>query len=53
MKIIGGVITGYGYCKTKGLDFLAYLDLIVPVIALAQGFGRIGCFGRETDSVLE
>lgn len=56
--IIGGVITGYVYCKIKGLDFLAYLDLIVPAIALAQGFGRIGCFetgccyGRETDSVL-
>lgn len=56
--IIGGVITGYVYCKIKRLDFLAYLDLIVPAIALAQGFGRIGCFetgccyGRETDSVL-
>jgi phosphatidylglycerol---prolipoprotein diacylglyceryl transferase len=56
--IIGGVVTGYVYCKIKGLDFLAYLDLIVPAIALAQGFGRIGCFetgccyGRETDSVL-
>jgi phosphatidylglycerol:prolipoprotein diacylglycerol transferase len=56
--IMGGVVTGYVYCKIKGLDFWGYLDLIVPAIALAQGFGRIGCFetgccyGRETDSVL-
>lgn len=56
--IIGGVITGYVYCKIKDLDFLSYLDLIVPAIALAQGFGRIGCFetgccyGRETNSAL-
>ncbi|MBV7274388.1 prolipoprotein diacylglyceryl transferase [Clostridium sp. PL3] len=55
--IMGGALTGYAYCKIKKLDFLAYLDLIVPAIALAQGFGRIGCFeagccyGRETDSV--
>jgi phosphatidylglycerol:prolipoprotein diacylglycerol transferase len=39
------------------LDFWTYLDLIVPSIAIAQGFGRIGCFavgccyGKETDSV--
>ena len=56
--IIGGVATGYVYCKIKKLDFLLYLDLIVPAIALAQGFGRIGCFetgccyGRETHSAL-
>lgn len=56
--IIGGVVTGYVYCKRKKLDFLLYLDLIVPAIALAQGFGRIGCFetgccyGRETHSAL-
>lgn len=35
---------------------LAYLDLMIPSVALAQAFGRIGCFlagccyGRETDS---
>lgn len=56
--IIGGIFAGYVYCKIKNLDFLSYFDLIVPAIALAQGFGRIGCFetgccyGRETDSVL-
>jgi len=56
--LIGGMVTGYAYCKIKNLNFLLYLDLIVPAIALAQGFGRIGCFeagccyGRETDSAL-
>lgn len=55
--IIGGIVTGYIYCRTKGTNFLDYLDLIVPAIALAQGFGRIGCFeagccyGRETNSI--
>ncbi len=56
--IIGGVITIWAYCKIKKMDFLAYLDLMVPSVALAQGFGRIGCFlagccyGKETDSWL-
>ncbi len=53
--IIGGVITGYIYCRIKKIDFISYFDLAAPSIALAQGFGRIGCFlagccyGRETD----
>lgn len=56
--LIGGIATGYAYCKIKGLDFLSYVDLAVPAIALAQGLGRIGCFatgccyGRETSSAL-
>lgn len=56
--IIGGVLTIYGYCKWKKMDFLAYLDLMIPSVALAQGFGRVGCFlagccyGKETDSPL-
>lgn len=54
--IIGGAITIWAYCKIKKMDFLAYLDLMIPSVALAQGFGRIGCFlagccyGKETDS---
>ncbi|MEQ7049382.1 prolipoprotein diacylglyceryl transferase [Paenibacillaceae sp. P-4] len=53
--IIGGVLAGYVYCKVKGLSFMEHLDLFVPSIALAQGFGRIGCFlagccyGEETN----
>lgn len=54
--IIGGIFAGYLYCKVKKLSFLKYFDLVMPSIALAQGFGRIGCFlagccyGRETDA---
>ena len=42
--IIGGALTIYGYCKWKKMDFWSYLDLMIPSVALAQGFGRIGCF---------
>lgn len=52
--IIGGILAGWIYCKVKKLNFLTYFDLMMPSIALAQGFGRIGCFlagccyGKET-----
>lgn len=42
--IIGGIGAGYLYCRIKKIRSLEYLDLVVPSIALAQGFGRIGCF---------
>lgn len=54
--IIGGILAGYLYCKVKKTNFLKYFDIIMPSIALAQGFGRIGCFlagccyGKETDA---
>ena len=54
--IIGGTITIFTYCKLKKMDIFSYLDLLVPSIATAQGFGRIGCFlagccyGRKTES---
>lgn len=53
--IIAGVLAAIIYCKCKKLVFLEYFDLCSASIALAQGFGRIGCFmagccyGRETD----
>lgn len=56
--IIAGVISAIIYCRCKELVFLQYFDLAAPSIALAQGFGRIGCFlagccyGRETESAL-
>lgn len=56
--IIFGVIFGYIYCKKKQVSFLKYFDLVMPSVAVAQGFGRIGCFfagccyGRETSSWL-
>lgn len=52
--IIGGVLGAYLYLRVKKLPALRYVDLAIPSVALAQGFGRIGCFlagccyGRET-----
>lgn len=54
--ILGGVIAAIVACRIKKFRFLQYFDLIAPSLALAQGFGRIGCFlagccyGRETDA---
>lgn len=54
--IIGGIAGGYVYSRKHKLAFLKYADLVMPAVALAQGFGRLGCFlagccyGRETDS---
>ncbi|MBQ8041426.1 MAG: prolipoprotein diacylglyceryl transferase, partial [Lachnospiraceae bacterium] len=54
--IIGGIGVGYLYCKIRKLEFLKYFDLLMTSIAIAQGFGRVGCmfagccYGRETDS---
>ena len=42
--IIAGVLCSMLYCKIKKINFLEYFDLIMPEIALAQGFGRIGCY---------
>lgn len=41
--IIGGVLTAYIYCRIKKIKFMPYFDLLVPSVAIAQGFGRIGC----------
>jgi phosphatidylglycerol:prolipoprotein diacylglycerol transferase len=52
--IIGGIAAGYIYCWRKKINFLQHMDVFVPCIALAQGFGRIGCllagccYGEET-----
>ena len=54
--IIGGIFSAMLYSKIKKLKFLSYFDILIPSVALAQGFGRIGCFlagccyGRETHS---
>lgn len=56
--IIGGMAAAMIYCKVRKISFLRYFDLLIPSVALAQGFGRIGCFlagccyGRETDSFI-
>ena len=54
--IIGGILVAIAYCRLKKVNGFDYLDLMVPSVAVAQGFGRIGCFlagccyGRETSS---
>lgn len=54
--IITGIAAGIWYCHRKGIGFLQYLDLLIPEVAIAQGFGRIGCYlagccyGIVTDS---
>ena len=55
--IIGGILSAMLYSKRNGLKFPAYFDLLIPSVALAQGFGRIGCFlagccyGKETEGL--
>lgn len=52
--IIGGVLAGYVACRLKKENFWKYFDIVMPSVALAQGFGRIGCllagccYGQET-----
>ncbi len=54
--IIGGILLSGLYCKKKKLPFWGYFDIVLPSVAIAQGFGRIGCllagccYGAETDS---
>ncbi len=53
--ILGGILGAVIYCRRKNLSFISYFDLCMPEVALAQGFGRIGCFlagccyGEKTD----
>lgn len=42
--VIIGILAAYVYCRIKKKPFMPYMDLAVPSIPLAQGFGRIGCF---------
>lgn len=56
--IIGGTLVAGLYTKLRKISFWKYFDLVLPSVAIAQGFGRIGCFlagccyGRETDSFI-
>ena len=46
--VYGGILTGilacWLYCRYHKVSFAAYADLVIPAVALGQGFGRIGCF---------
>lgn len=52
--IIGGILCAVIYCRLKKKNFWDYFDLVLPSVAVAQGFGRMGCFmagccyGEET-----
>lgn len=56
--IIGGVLAVYLYSKSKKWDSKKIFDLAIPCVALAQGFGRIGCllagccYGKPTNSFI-
>lgn len=52
--IIGGALGVFYYCRKNNWEVLKVMDLAIPSVVLAQGFGRIGCFlagccyGKET-----
>jgi phosphatidylglycerol:prolipoprotein diacylglycerol transferase len=56
--VIFGVLTGWWYARNRKWSFMKVFDIAAPLLAMAQGFGRIGClfagccFGKETDSFL-
>ncbi len=56
--IISGMLAIILYSRIKKWDSLEVFDLVVPGLAIAQGFGRIGCFlagccyGAETTGAL-
>ncbi len=53
--LIGGVLTLVVQARLKKISILRMMDLLVPGVALAQGFGRVGCYlngccyGKPTD----
>lgn len=54
--VLGGIFASWLYIRHKKEDFLTYFDLVMPSVAAAQGFGRLGCmfagccYGEETES---
>lgn len=42
--IIGGIFGAWLYCHLNHMKFMDYFNLVIPSVAMAQGFGRIGCF---------
>ena len=45
--VLGGAIGLYLYTKRKNLDFLVWVDIIAPGLALAQAIGRWGNFFNQ------
>jgi len=42
--VIGGAIAVLIYCKGNKIPVLPVVDMFAPALAVAHGFGRIGCF---------
>ena len=42
--ILGGILGAFVYCHIKKVKFMDYFNLLIPEVALAQSFGRVGCF---------
>lgn len=57
--VIGGILTGFIFCKIKKLQFLDMADFCIPYVAMCQSIGRWGNFvnaeahGSPTDSFLK
>ena len=53
-SVIGGMLTMIWFVRKEGVRFLPIADIIIPMLALGQFFGRIGClsagccWGRPT-----
>lgn len=54
--VVLGILAAAAFLRYKKQPFWDYFDMVLPSVAVAQGFGRIGCFlagccyGRETDA---
>ena len=42
--LIGAAFAVWWFCRARKIPFLRLADVIVPTVALGQGFGRLGCF---------
>ena len=42
--IAGGALAVVFYCRKQKWEVLKVIDMIIPSVAIGQGFGRIGCF---------
>jgi len=45
--VIGGVLGLYFFCRRRKLDFLTWLDISAPALALGQAIGRWGNFFNQ------
>jgi phosphatidylglycerol:prolipoprotein diacylglycerol transferase len=45
--VMGGALALYIYCRVKKINFLTWVDIIAPGLALAQAIGRWGNFVNQ------